>query len=78
MFKYTVHNWLTSGESIPPCTPIYNLTIGSLAVSQFRPFTPLYSLSAGSLAMSQLSPSLQVLDELLTPLLLDLLSLQFP
>ena len=47
-------------------------------MSQFSPFTPLYSLSAGSLAMSQLSPSLQVLDKLLTPLLLDLLSLQFP
>ena len=78
MFKYTVHNWLTSSESIPPSTPIYNLTIGSLAVSQFRPFTPLYLLSTGSLALSQLSPYLQVLGELLTPLLLDLLSHQFP
>ena len=34
---YTVHNWLTSGESIPPSAPIYNLTIGSLAVSHFPP-----------------------------------------
>ena len=56
----------------------YSFTIGSLMVSQFRPFTLLYLLSAGSLAMSHLSPSLQVLGELLTLLLLDLLSLQFP
>ena len=46
-------------------------------MSQFRSSTPPDLLSTGSLVMSQLPPSLQVIDELLAPLLLDLLGLQF-
>ena len=56
---------------------MHSFTIGPLAVSQFHSSTLLLS-SSGWLASDELAPpSLQVLDELLAPPLLDLLSLQF-
>ena len=56
---------------------IYSFTIGSLAVSQFRPSTLLLSSSGWLVSDESAPPSLQMLDKLLAPPLLDLLNLQF-
>ena len=56
---------------------MHSFTIGPLAVSQFHSSTLLLSSSGWLASDESAPPSLQVLDELLAPPLLDLLSLQF-